>query len=101
MGESNYLVQIVHKKSGTVVQWEPGLAIEKQFETELVDRVLEKCEAANWGLTSETLLKKVSTWKRAQPVALTTSSPAALRAIIAKAIRAAFDELFYELKSRV
>ena len=41
--ESEYLIQVLHKPSGTVAHsWAPGLEVEKQFETELADRVREK-----------------------------------------------------------
>jgi hypothetical protein len=43
--ESKFLVQIVHKKTGQIVQWAPGRQIEREFETEVCARVLSKLEA--------------------------------------------------------
>lgn len=39
---SDYLIQVVHKDTGKVVSWAPGLEVEKQFESELLDRVKAK-----------------------------------------------------------
>ena len=40
---SNYLIQIVERKTNKVVHhWAPGLEVEKEFETELVNRVRAK-----------------------------------------------------------
>jgi hypothetical protein len=43
--ESKFLVQIVHKKTGQIVQWAPGRQIEREFESEVCSRVLSKLEA--------------------------------------------------------
>ena len=39
---SRYLIQIIEKSSKDVVQFEPGMSIEHQFEDELVRRVIAK-----------------------------------------------------------
>ena len=39
---SAYLIQVIHKDTGDVVRWAPGLEVEKDFEKELIDRVLAK-----------------------------------------------------------
>lgn len=39
---SEYVIQVVHIKSGAVVQWAPGLAVEQDFEGELCRRVRER-----------------------------------------------------------
>ena len=39
---SKFLIQIVHKESGAVVSWAPGLDIEKQFDEELLNRIKAK-----------------------------------------------------------
>lgn len=40
--ESEYLIQVLHKSTGKVVQWEPGLSVEKALVTELIGRVRTK-----------------------------------------------------------
>lgn len=40
--ESEYLIQVVHKKSGRIAQWAPGLKVEKDLEAELLNRIKEK-----------------------------------------------------------
>lgn len=42
MPQSEFLIQVVHRDTGDVVSWAPGLEIEKQFETELIARVQRK-----------------------------------------------------------
>lgn len=69
---SDYLIQVVHKASGSVVQWEPGLRLEQEFEDELLLRV------------------------KAKGVGLTRTEIHVLADI-----RAAVRELLYDLKSRV
>jgi hypothetical protein len=39
---SKYLIQVVSKKTGKVVEWAPGLAVERQFEDEICNRVAAK-----------------------------------------------------------
>ncbi len=39
---SAYLVQIVEADHGKVIEFAPGLAVERDIETELVNRVLAK-----------------------------------------------------------
>lgn len=39
---SQYLIQVINRKTGVVVAWAPGLRVEKQFESELLDRVRAK-----------------------------------------------------------
>lgn len=39
---SDFLIQVVHKATGDVVSWAPGLEVEKEFETELLNRVRAK-----------------------------------------------------------
>lgn len=39
---SEFLIQVIHVTTGEVVRWAPGLDVEKQFETELLDRVKAK-----------------------------------------------------------
>jgi len=36
---SKFLIQVVEKKTGEVVQWAPGLGLERQFEDEVCRRV--------------------------------------------------------------
>lgn len=39
---SEFLIQVIHKESGQVVRWAPGLEVEKEFERELLSRVESK-----------------------------------------------------------
>ena len=39
---SDFLIQVVHKETGNVVSWAPGLEVEKHLVTELLDRVKAK-----------------------------------------------------------
>ena len=39
---SRYLMQIVDKKTGDVVQFEPGLAIEKDFVEDCARRIIQR-----------------------------------------------------------
>ena len=39
---SDFLIQVIHKSTGEVVRWAPGLEVEKEFETELLNRVRAK-----------------------------------------------------------
>jgi hypothetical protein len=40
---SAYLIQVIHKETKKVVQaWEPGLSVEKEFISELCERVVAK-----------------------------------------------------------
>ena len=39
---SEYVIQVVHEKMGKVVEWAPGLAVERQFITDLCNRVAAK-----------------------------------------------------------
>lgn len=39
---SDYLIQVVHRASGQVVEWAPGHVVEKEFEQELLNRVRAK-----------------------------------------------------------
>ena len=40
---SDYVIQIVHIPTGKVARsWAPGLAVEKQFVDEIIDRVQQK-----------------------------------------------------------
>ena len=56
---SQYLIQVVHKESGKVVRWAPGLEIEKQFEDELLDRV--KAKGVGVGRSTTHVLADVQT----------------------------------------
>ena len=42
MNEPTYLIQVVNKTSGSVVQWAPGSNVEKDLIRELVERVRAK-----------------------------------------------------------
>ena len=42
MSQSEYLVQIIHRRDGRVAQWAPGLDIETEFIENLCNRVLAK-----------------------------------------------------------
>jgi len=70
--DSEYLIQVLHKPSGKVVQWAPGLSVEKDFIAELVERVSVK------------------------GVGIACS-----RFHVCQDIRAACEELLHDLKSRV
>lgn len=39
---SNYLIQVVHRATGKVVEWAPGLEVERNLIDELVQRVVAK-----------------------------------------------------------
>lgn len=39
---SSYLIQVIHKASGEVVRWGPGLKVESDFEDSLIERVKAK-----------------------------------------------------------
>ena len=39
---SRFLIQVVDKTTGDVVSWAPGLAAERQFTDDLVNRVVAK-----------------------------------------------------------
>ena len=70
---SEYLIQVVHKSTGKVVTgWEPGLTVEKRLVEELVNRVKTK---------------GVGIFRTEDHVA--------------KDVRAAIEELLYDLKSLV
>jgi hypothetical protein len=69
---SNYLIQVVHRETGKVVSWAPGLDVEKQLVSELVDRV------------------------RAKGVGILRTTEH-----VARDVHAALEELLYDLKSRV
>ena len=56
---SQYLIQVIHKESGDVVRWAPGLEIEKQFEDELLDRV--KARGVGVGRSTTHVLDDVQT----------------------------------------
>jgi hypothetical protein len=70
--ESNYLVQIVHRKSGLVVQWAPGLNV----EDELIDTLCERVRAKGIGIGRT-------------------------EAHVLGDVRAALEELLFDLKSQV
>lgn len=69
---SEYVIQVVEKKTGAVVEWAPGMAVERQ----LVDDLCGRVKAKGVGFT-----------KREAPVLA--------------AIRSALIELLFELKSDV
>lgn len=39
---SDYVIQVVEKKTGAVVEWAPGMAVERQLITDLCGRVASK-----------------------------------------------------------
>lgn len=41
-GRSEYLIQVVHKKDGSILQWAPGLDVEREFDAELLNRLSVK-----------------------------------------------------------
>ena len=69
---SEYLIQVVHKSTGKVVEWAPGLAVEKQLVDELGNRV------------------------RAKGVGILKTTEQ-----VVTAVKSALDELLYDLKSLV
>ena len=69
---SEFKIQVVHVTSGKVVSWAPGLEVEKQFETELLERV------------------------KAKGVGVLRTE-----AHVLEDVRTALKELLFELKSRV
>ncbi len=40
--ESDYVIQVVHKETGRVVEWAPGLQVERQLVIDLCNRVAAK-----------------------------------------------------------
>ena len=40
--ESEYLIAVIHKATKKAVEWAPGLAVEKEFEQEFLDRLSAK-----------------------------------------------------------
>lgn len=69
---SEYLIQVVHKDTGKVIAWAPGLEAEKEFVTELCGRVGRK------------------------PVGLLRTVKQ-----VEVAVKEAVEEMLYDLKSRV
>jgi len=69
---SEFKIQVVHASNGMVVEWAPGLSVEKDLETELLARI--KAKGVGVGRTSAHVLEDV---------------------------KAALRELLYELKSQV
>lgn len=70
---SEWLIQVVHAKTGEVCHsWLPGLAVERQFIEEIVNR---------------TVSKGVGMWRTS--------------AHVAEDVRSAVKELLYDLKSQV
>lgn len=55
--ESEFLIQIIHRRSGEVVRWAPGLEIEHEFEANLLKRVEAKGVGA--GRTTKHVLADV------------------------------------------
>lgn len=69
---SEFLIQIVHKDTGKVIDWSPGLLAEKEFVEELCTRVSQK----DIGITKT-------------------------KAQVKAAVQESVKELLYDLKSKV
>lgn len=54
---SEFVIQVVHKDTGRVVEWAPGLAVEKEFDQELLNRLRSK--GVGWFKSEEKVLTAV------------------------------------------
>lgn len=80
MLESNFVIQVVNKSTGEVVEWAPGRTVERRFITELVNRTVTLAVAKGLGVFR---------------------TEAHVKASIQEAIDKAVSELFHDLKSEV
>jgi len=55
--QSDFLIQVVHRETGRVVAWAPGMDVEKDFIRELGDRVAAK--GVGMGRTTEHVVADV------------------------------------------